>query len=92
MCFVKAGAQVTVDAKLDSADIFIGQRIGMTLEVSADAKSNVELPECGTHRFHHLKEVRSTSYGIDHININNPDVNYKGNENLKIFFNGSAQE
>ena len=45
MCFVKAGAQVTVDAKLDSADIFIGQRIGMTLEVSADAKSNVELPE-----------------------------------------------
>ena len=45
MCFVKAGAQVTVDAKLDSADIFIGQRIGLTLEVSADAKSNVELPE-----------------------------------------------
>ena len=36
---------MTVDAKLDSADIYIGQRIGMTLEVSADAKSNVELPE-----------------------------------------------
>ena len=45
MCFVKADAQVIVDAKLDSADIYIGQRIGMTLEVSADAKSNVELPE-----------------------------------------------
>ena len=45
MCLVKAEAQVTVDAKLDSAGIFIGQRIGMTLEVSADAKSNVELPE-----------------------------------------------
>ena len=36
---------MTVDAKLDSADIFIGQRIGLTLEVSADSKSNVELPE-----------------------------------------------
>ena len=45
MCFVKANAQVTVDAKLDSAGIYIGQRIGMTLEVSASAKSNVELPE-----------------------------------------------
>lgn len=45
ICFVKANAQVTVDAKLDSADIYIGERIGLTLEVSADAKSNVELPE-----------------------------------------------
>ncbi len=45
LCFVKANAQVTVDAKLDSAGIFIGQRIGLTLEVSANAKSNVELPE-----------------------------------------------
>ena len=43
--FVQADAQVTIDAKLDSAGIFIGQRIGMTLEVSADAKSSVELPE-----------------------------------------------
>ncbi len=45
MCFVKANAQVTVDAKLDSAGIFIGQRIGLTLEVSADADKEVELPE-----------------------------------------------
>ena len=45
MSFADAEAQVTVDAKLDSASIFIGQRIGMTLEVSADAKSTVELPE-----------------------------------------------
>ncbi|MBR0046420.1 MAG: hypothetical protein IJP75_05995 [Bacteroidaceae bacterium] len=44
-CFVKANAQVTVDAKLDSAGIFIGQRIGLTLEVSANAKSKVELPD-----------------------------------------------
>ena len=45
MSFADAEAQVTVDAKLDSASIFIGQRIGMTLEVSADVKSTVELPE-----------------------------------------------
>lgn len=30
---------------MDSAGIFIGQRIGMTLEVSADAGKEVELPE-----------------------------------------------
>ncbi len=45
MCFVKSNAQVTVEAKLDSAGIFIGQRIGLTLEVSADTKKQVELPE-----------------------------------------------
>jgi len=38
-------SQVTVDAKLDSAGIFIGQRIGITLEVSADADKTVELPQ-----------------------------------------------
>ncbi|MBQ6749301.1 MAG: hypothetical protein IJR02_00855 [Bacteroidaceae bacterium] len=45
MPFAEVKAQVTVNAKLDSAGIFIGQRIGMTLEVSADAKKQVELPE-----------------------------------------------
>ena len=45
LSLTKLNAQVTVDAKLDSAGIFIGQRIGLTLEVSADAKKQVELPE-----------------------------------------------
>lgn len=40
-----AKAQVTVDARLDSAAIFIGQRIGMTLEVSADRSKDVILPQ-----------------------------------------------
>lgn len=39
-----ASAQVTVDAKLDSAAMFIGQRIGIQLEVSADKGKTVELP------------------------------------------------
>ena len=38
-------AQVTVNAKLDSAAIFIGQRVGMTLEVSADRGKEVILPQ-----------------------------------------------
>ncbi len=45
MSFAKATAQVTVESKLDSAGIFIGQRIGLTLEVSAEAGKNVEMPE-----------------------------------------------
>ena len=43
-----AKAQVTVDARLDSAAIFIGQRIGMTLEVSADRSKDVILPQWGS--------------------------------------------
>lgn len=45
LCLSRTDAQVTVDAKLDSAGIFIGQRIGVTLDVSADANRTVELPE-----------------------------------------------
>lgn len=41
----KTVAQVTVEAKLDSAGIFIGQRIGLTLEVCTDAGKQVDLPE-----------------------------------------------
>lgn len=37
-------AQVTVEARLDSAAILIGQRMGITVEVSADADKFVELP------------------------------------------------
>lgn len=43
--FVQTKAQVTVEAKLDSAGIFIGQRIGLTLEVTTDVKKQVDLPE-----------------------------------------------
>ena len=40
-----AQAQVTVEAKLDSAGILVGKRMGITLEVSADAGQSVELPQ-----------------------------------------------
>ena len=63
-----------------------------TIEVGHYGYSNVELPECGTHRFHQLRSIRTTTYGIDHIEIVNPQVNYEGKENIKIYFNGTAGE
>lgn len=47
-----AKAQVTVDATLDSAAIFIGQRVGIKLEVSADKGKAVEMP-----RFDSLQNI-----------------------------------
>lgn len=54
--------------------------------------SNVDLPECGTHRFHTLLDIHATESGIDHVEIVNPDVDYLGKENVKIYFNGTASE
>lgn len=62
-----------------------------TIYVSHDSYSYVDLPECGTHRFHTLKEIHTTESGIYAVSIVNPYVNYDGNENVKIFLNGTAQ-
>ena len=66
--FLEAKSQVTVEAKLDSADIFIGQRIGMTLEVSADAKSNVELPEWDS--------LAQVAPGLEFVRAEKPDTSF----------------
>lgn len=68
MCFVKANAQVTVDAKLDSAGIFIGQRIGLTLEVSADADKEVELPEWDS--------LQQVAPGLEFVCAEKADTNF----------------
>lgn len=62
-----------------------------TLYLSHDSYSYVELPECGTQRFHTLTGLRSTYSGISGIEIVNPKVNYDGKENVKIYFNGTAE-
>lgn len=62
-----------------------------TLYVSHDSYSYVELPECGTQRFHTLIGLRSTYSGISGIEIVNPKVNYDGKENVKIYFNGTVE-
>ena len=62
-----------------------------TIYITHDSFSFVELPECGTHRFHNIKDVKYTESGIFSISVSDPHVNYDGNENIKIFFNGTAQ-
>lgn len=62
-----------------------------TIKVTHDSYPHVELPECGSYRFHYLRNITSTDRNIDSISISNPQVNYEGNENVKIYLNGSAK-
>ncbi len=61
-----------------------------TMIVEKESYPHVELPECGTYRFHTLKSIRCTDAAIDSIAISHPQVNYDGSENVRIFFNGVA--
>lgn len=64
-----------------------------TLYVSHESYSNVELPECGAHRFHTLHTIDlPTSAAIDHVEIIDPYVDYMQRENVKIYFIGVANE
>lgn len=63
-----------------------------TIWIDHKAFPFVELPECGTYRFHTLNNISSTGAAIDHIEISNRDVNYDGKENVRIYFNGVAEE
>ncbi|MCM1313323.1 MAG: DUF6452 family protein [Bacteroides sp.] len=62
-----------------------------TIRIMHDSYPHVDLPECGAYRFHTLTGVTSTEAGIDHVEIVNPTVNYEGNENIRIYFNGVAE-
>ena len=62
-----------------------------TIKIHHTSYPHVELPECGAHRFHHLQSVTATDAAIDHIEISNPNVNYEGATNIKIYFNGVAE-
>lgn len=59
-----------------------------TIKIQHDSYPHVELPECGTYRYHTLKSVAATDASIDHIEIANPYVNYEGQTNINIYFNG----
>ena len=63
-----------------------------TIKIQHSSYANVELPECGMYRFNTLQHIWSTDAAIDHIEISEPKVNYDGNINVKIFFNGVAIE
>ena len=62
-----------------------------TIKIQHDSYPHVELPECGTYRYHTLKSITTTDAAIDHIEISNPQVNYDGKENVKIYFNGIVE-
>lgn len=64
----KTEAQVTVDAKLDSARIFIGQRMGITLEVSSNADADVQLPEWDS-----LQQIVP---GVEFVKAEDADTSY----------------
>lgn len=78
-----------------SADTLVFSYASISLDdtviVSHRSYAHVELPECGTHYFHQLLDIRATDAAIDHIEIANPLVNYMGNENIRIYFNGVAE-
>lgn len=61
-----------------------------TIIVEHEGYSHVDLPECGSCRYHLLKNIKSTGNAIDHIEIVNTIVNYEKKENIKIYFNDVA--
>lgn len=78
--------------KVDTLVFSYGQiSLKDTLKIYHDSYPHVELPECGTYRFHSLQSIEVTDAAIDHIEISNPKVGYNGNENVKIYFNGVVE-
>lgn len=63
-----AKSQVTVDAKIDSTHIFIGEHVGITLEVSADQGKKVELPD--------YDSLQHIIPGIEFVSSTKTDTNY----------------
>lgn len=59
-------AQVTVDVKIDSMDILIGEQTGITLEVSADANQPIVFPQ--------LKIGDTLTAGVELVEITTPDT------------------
>lgn len=57
-----------------------------TMYVWHDSYAHVDLPECGSFRYHNITNARATDNAIDHIEIVNPTVNYDQKENIKIYF------
>lgn len=63
-----------------------------TLFINHESYSYVEIPECGSYRFHYIKSSEcNTGAAIDHVEVSNTKVTYEGYENIKIYFNGVAQ-
>lgn len=68
LCQTVSAQQVTVQNKLDSAAIFIGQRMGITLEVSVDKGKQVIMPS-----YDSLQQIVP---GIEYMSSTVPDTQY----------------
>ena len=65
---VATQAQVTVEARIDSASIFIGEQVGMTVEVASDAGQAVEFP--------HYDSLQQILPGLEVLTSTEPDTDY----------------
>lgn len=66
-------SQITVDVKIDSMEILIGEQTGITLEVGADAKVPVVFPQ--------LKIGDTLTTGIELVEIAKPDTQFLNDGN-----------
>ena len=63
---VSAKAQVQVDVKLDSAQMFIGQQMNLRLSVTFDAKQKLQLPD--------IKKGQELVPNIEVVDLSTPDT------------------
>lgn len=70
-----ARAQVTVDVRIDSLELFVGEQAHITLEVSADAKSRMTLPQ--------VKAGDMLTPGVEVVEVTRADTQ-RLNENARI--------
>ncbi len=59
-------AQVTVDVKIDSLELFVGQQTGITLEVSCDKKAQLIMPQ--------LHSGSELTQGVEVVEVEKPDT------------------
>ncbi len=66
LLFVSGSAQVQVDVKLDSLQLFIGQQMDLTLSVTIDAKQKLVMPD--------IKKGQELIPDIEVVNVGKPDT------------------
>ena len=79
-CILSIGvwAQVLVDVKLDSLQMFIGEQTGLTLSVTIDAKQKLVMPD--------IKNQQELVPNIEVVNVGKPDTTFL-NEGKRLTVN-----
>lgn len=57
-----------------------------SLYVKHTAHPYFQSMECGVLMFHKIEDIRSTNVWIEDVKVVNKNVNFEGNENIKIYF------